>query len=93
MFGANQGYRERKPLTRKAIPTDIRSLCRAYTAESIRHLAAIMRQREYSPAARVAAANALLDRGWGKPSQSHVGEDGGEIRVVFRQIAETIDKA
>ena len=49
------------------------SLCRAYTEESIRHLAAIMRQREDSPAARVQAANVLLDRGWGKPPQAHTG--------------------
>ena len=63
-------------LARKAIPAYIRSLCRAYTEESIRHLAAIMRQREDSPAARVQAADSLLDRGWGKPPQAHTGEDG-----------------
>ena len=28
-----------------------------------------------SEAARVAAAIALLDRGWGKPPQSHTGQD------------------
>ena len=53
-----------KALARKAIPG---SLCRAYTEEeSIRHLAAIMRQREDSGAARVQAANILLDRGWNR---------------------------
>lgn len=37
--------------------------------------------------ARVAAAVALLDRGWGKPPQAHTGEDGkGDIRVVVRHI-------
>jgi hypothetical protein len=61
-------------------------LCRAYTHEAIRHLAAIMRQREYSPAARVQAANILLDRGWGKPPQAHTGEDDKDIRVTVRQI-------
>ena len=67
-------------------------MCRAYTEESIRHLAAIMRQREYSPAARVQAANILLDRGWGKAIQPHTGEEGGEIRVVIRQIIERGDE-
>ena len=57
-----------KALARKAIPADIRPLCRASTEESIRHLAAIMCQREDSPAARVQAANILLDRGWGQGS-------------------------
>jgi len=37
--------------------------------------------------ARVAAAVALLDRGWGKPAQAHTGENGeGHIRVVVRHI-------
>ena len=67
-------------------------MCRAYTAESIRHLAAIMRQREFAPAARVAAAVALLDRGWGKAPQSHVGQDDGEIQISIRQIVERRDE-
>ena len=81
-----------KALARKAIPADIRSLCRAYTEESIRHLAAIMRQREDSAAARVQAANILLDRGWGKPPQAHTGEDGKNISVTIRQIVERGDE-
>ena len=88
-MGVNRrGYPPDKALARKGIPTDIRSLCRAYTEESIRHLAAIMRQPEYPPAARVAAAIVLLDRGWGKPAQSHVGENDKNIRVIIRQISD-----
>jgi hypothetical protein len=34
------------------------------------------------------AAGILLDRGWGRALQSHVGEDGGDIRVTIRQIIE-----
>jgi hypothetical protein len=51
-----------------------------------------MRQREYSPAARVQAANTLLDRGWGKPPQAHRGEDDKDIRVTVRQIFERRDE-
>ena len=80
-----------KALARKAIPAHIRSLCGAYTEESIRHLAAIMGQREDSAAARVQAANILLDRGWGKPPQAHTGEDGKNISVTIRQIVERGD--
>jgi hypothetical protein len=51
-------------------PTDIRSLARSYTESAIKTLAGIMQQPEAPPAARVSAATALLDRGWGKPSQT-----------------------
>ena len=51
-----------------------------------------MRQREYSPAARVQAANILLDRGWGKAPQAHTGEDDGEIQVSIRRIVECRDE-
>jgi hypothetical protein len=37
-------------------------------------------------AARVSAANAMLDRGWDRAPQVHSGEDGGDIRIVIRQI-------
>jgi hypothetical protein len=38
------------------------------------------------------AITALLDRGWGKALQTHVGHDGNEIRVTIRQIFESVDK-
>ena len=34
------------------------------------------------------AAAILLDRGWGKPPQSHTGEDGKDIRVTVRNLVE-----
>lgn len=49
--------------------TDIRSLARSHTETAINTLAGIMRQTKAPAAARVQAAQALLDRGWGKPSQ------------------------
>jgi hypothetical protein len=45
-----------------------------------------------SDQARVSAAQALLDRGWGKAIQPHTGEDGGDIHVVIRQIIDSGDK-
>jgi len=51
-----------------------------------------MRQPEYSPAARVAAAIAILDRGWGRPPQAHAGEDGGDLRITIREIVERRDE-
>ena len=50
-------------------PTDIRALARQHTALAIRTLVGIASQRSASDSSRVAAATALLDRGWGKPKQ------------------------
>ena len=48
-----------------------------------------MRQPEHPVSARVSAAIALLDRGWGKPPQAHAGEDGkGSIQVTIRHLVE-----
>lgn len=50
-------------------PTDIRSLARSHSESAVKTLVGIMNQSEAPPAARVAAANSLLDRGWGKAPQ------------------------
>src|SRR5262245_49140608 len=63
-------------------PTDIASLARSHTRTAIRTLARIMKQPEAPYAARVAAAEALLDRGWGKPKQSH------EAEITHRYVIE-----
>ena len=55
-------------------PTDIRSLARAHTGAAINTLARIMGSPKAAPAARVAAAAALLDRGWGKAQQTITAE-------------------
>jgi hypothetical protein len=48
---------------------DIRSLARNHTAKALSTLASIMNQAKAPAAARVQAAQALLDRGWGKATQ------------------------
>ena len=73
-------------------PADLRSLARAHTAMGIKVLAGIASAEGSPPAARVAAVNALLDRGWGKAIQPHTGEDGGDITFVIRQILDSGDK-
>lgn len=50
-------------------PTEIKSLARAHTESALRVLAAIMNKSDAPESARVAAAQALLDRGWGKSTQ------------------------
>jgi hypothetical protein len=49
---------------------DVRELAKKYTAEAVEILAKIMRSEEAPPAARTAAASALLDRAYGRPAQA-----------------------
>jgi hypothetical protein len=50
-----------------------------------RALVVVMNDSAAPAAARVSAANALLDRGHGKPRQAleHGGTDGGPIQIVY----------
>ena len=75
----------RNPLPRKKEPADLRSLARGHTALCIKVLAGIAQNGE-SESARVAAANILLDRGWGKAPQEHTAEGDGELVVVIRHL-------
>lgn len=63
-------------------PIDIRSLARSHTETALSTLAGIA-QNGTSESARVAASVALLDRGWGKPTQPISGdEDGAPIQIT-----------
>lgn len=61
----------------KHLPTDLKALARSHTESALRVLAGVMTSAEAPHAARVAAANSLLDRGWGKAIQAV--EVSGEI--------------
>jgi hypothetical protein len=63
-------------------PTQIRSLARGHTETAVNILAGIMQQKDAPPSARIAAACALLDRGWGRPTQPIAGDDDHDaVRV------------
>ena len=64
----------------------------AYTGEDVRSLAAIMRQADAPPGARLQTIAILLDRGWGKAPQPHTGEDDRDIHVTIRNLVEGGDK-
>jgi hypothetical protein len=57
--------------------TEIRSLARSHTRTALNVLVGIMRSKDATPAARVSAANAVLDRGWGKAPQAIESGEGG----------------
>ena len=68
--------------------TDIRSYARSYSRTAIRTLKSIAAEKSAPAAARVAAAVALLDRGWGKPQQNHDLTATDQIRVTIRHMVE-----
>jgi hypothetical protein len=85
--GSKEGAKSRNWLPRKHKPIDLRSLCRAHTARCINALAGIVSCEDMPAAARVAAASALLDRGWGRVQQAHDPDalDGKIIvEIVYR---------
>ena len=57
------------PGGRPRVVAEIQLLARNHTADALKTLAEIMKNPKVSPAARVSAACALLDRGYGKPAQ------------------------
>jgi len=69
------------PGGRPKVVAEIKELAGAHMAEAIKTLVSIMNDAKSPPAARVSAANALLDRGYGKPPQHITGD---EISYVAR---------
>ena len=73
--------------------TEIRSLARSHTRTAVRVLVGIMRSKDATAAARVSAANAVLDRGWGKATQPMESSDDPalvihriELRADFQHL-------
>lgn len=63
---------------------EVKELARAHTTAAIERLAYWMASSE--PKASVAAALALLDRAWGKPTQPVSGEDGKPIDINLGEV-------
>jgi hypothetical protein len=61
-------------------PLEIRSLARKYTHKALNTLVSIMVEPKAPAAARIMAANSLIDRGWGKAAQ--LVDVAGEIRQL-----------
>jgi hypothetical protein len=68
------------PSGRRKEEGPVRELARRYTVRAIRRLAQLMQSRNERVA--VIAAQALLDRGWGRPAQALTGADGGPLGLV-----------
>ncbi|WP_354138981.1 hypothetical protein [Bradyrhizobium sp. LB11.1] len=77
-----------RPVARRASKartlTEIRSLARSHTRTAVRVLVGIMRSDDATPAARISAANAILDRGWGKAAQPIENDEDGVLELIHR---------
>jgi hypothetical protein len=67
----------------KAI-AEIRSLARSHTKTAVNVLVGVMRSKDATHAARVSAANAILDRGWGKAPQALGSANDGALELIHR---------
>ena len=64
--------------------TEIRSLARSHTRTALNVLVGVMRNTKAAAPARIAAANAILDRGWGKAAQAIENGDNGALELIHR---------
>lgn len=72
--------RGRPPGSKSKTTLEIEAAVRAHAGDAIKALVAVATKGKRE-AARVAAATALLDRGYGRPKQSleHSGKDGAKL--------------
>ena len=71
------------PGGRPKIFSEVKQAAREHTDAAIETLVGVMNNEEATPAARVAAANAILDRGWGKPeSHTNVAHHNKPLREL-----------
>jgi hypothetical protein len=71
------------PGGRPQVAAGVRELARKHTRDAVTTLAELMNGAQ-SEQARIMAANSLLDRGWGKPTQTISGDEN-----VDREVLET----
>jgi hypothetical protein len=64
------------------VAADIKALAQEHGPDAVKTLAEIMKDVSVSPAARVAAAKELIDRGYGKAMQTTelTGKDGAPLQ-------------
>ena len=80
------------PGGRPKILADVRELARAHTATALNTLVEIVGNEKAPAAARVAAANSILDRGYGKP-EAKVEANINSARVIrMPAICKTVEE-
>ena len=64
--------------------TEIRSLARSHTRTALNVLVGVMRSKDATATAKVSAANAILDRGWGKAAQAIDNAGDGPLELIHK---------
>ena len=77
------------PGGRPAAIAEVRDLAREQTEESMKALVSIRDDTKAPPAARVSAANSLLDRGWGRTTQVISGDTENPHKIIVEIIDPT----
>lgn len=89
--GKRNGAGRKKGATNKAT-AELKEIARQHTPEMLAELVRIATTGE-SEQARVAAIEEVLDRGYGKPAQSVMGDnDGPPIQTILEVTCATIAK-
>ena len=85
--GSKPGERRggRQAVTPNKVTAELASLARIHTMEALAALIRIANDPDAPAAARISAANAVLDRGHGKPRQAleHGGDGRNPIQIVY----------
>lgn len=87
--GTRVGGRQKGALNKATAA--VKEIAAEYGPEAISTLAEIMRSPEHPAAARVSAANGLLDRAYGKPTQAL--EVDATVAATINEIRRTIVRA
>ena len=80
------------PGGRPKVIAEVRELAKEHTVEAIQTLVSIMTNPKFAPAARVSAANALLDRGYGRPAQHITGDIAASYVARLPEPAKTVEE-
>ena len=86
----NPGGRPRKSATveDRQLIHDVKEAARELTPQALGTLREVMENKRAPPAARVGAATAVLDRGWGRPTQSIEGQVGLTLERMIHMATE-----
>ena len=69
----------RKPGQKNKATAEIKALAQKHAPEAIKKLIELMKDKDTPAATQRAAANDILDRGYGKPAQAVTNEDGTKL--------------
>lgn len=64
---------------------EVKELAREHTEDAIRRL--VFWMQTDNPKASVSAAQALLDRAWGKAPQAITGDNGGAVEAIIQIVS------